>query len=87
MSSSGMLTPCDSCKNRRFGETYRLNHQGDNNRRARNSVSINKQPKHAAKKYPKIIMMHQLDVDVGLTAETRHMKCVKLPCVSQTAFS
>jgi hypothetical protein len=22
-------TPCDSCKNRRFGETYRLHHQDD----------------------------------------------------------
>jgi hypothetical protein len=25
--------PCGSCKNRRFGGTYRLNHQGDKNRR------------------------------------------------------
>jgi hypothetical protein len=35
------VTPCGSCKNRRFGETYRLYHQGDNNRRARNNVSSN----------------------------------------------
>jgi hypothetical protein len=25
---------CGSCKNRRFGGTYRLHHQGDKNRRA-----------------------------------------------------
>jgi hypothetical protein len=28
------LTPCGSCKIRRFGGTHRLNHQGDKNRRA-----------------------------------------------------
>jgi hypothetical protein len=44
------VTPCGSCKNWRFGGTYRLCHQGYNNRRARN-VSSNKQPKHADKKY------------------------------------
>jgi hypothetical protein len=26
------VTPCGSCKNQRFGETYRLNHQGKQNR-------------------------------------------------------
>jgi hypothetical protein len=26
------VTPCGSCKNRRFGGTYRLLHQGDKNR-------------------------------------------------------
>jgi hypothetical protein len=26
------VTLCDSCKNRRFGGTYRLLHQGDKNR-------------------------------------------------------
>jgi hypothetical protein len=26
------VTPCGSCKNRRFRGTYRLLHQGDNNR-------------------------------------------------------
>jgi hypothetical protein len=26
------VTPCGSCKNRRFGETWRLLHQGDKNR-------------------------------------------------------
>jgi hypothetical protein len=29
------------CKNRRFGGTYRLHHEGDKNRRARNNVSSN----------------------------------------------
>jgi hypothetical protein len=32
--------PCDSCKNRRFGETYRPLHQDEKNQQARNSVSI-----------------------------------------------
>jgi hypothetical protein len=40
---------CDSSKNRLFGGTYRLNHQGGKNRRFRN-VSSNYQLKHAAKK-------------------------------------
>jgi hypothetical protein len=45
------VTPCDSCKNQSFGGTYRLHHQGDKNRRARNNVSSILQPKHATKKY------------------------------------
>jgi hypothetical protein len=28
----GVVTPCGSCKNRRFGGTWRLLHQGDKNR-------------------------------------------------------
>jgi hypothetical protein len=31
------VTPCGSCKNRRFGGTLRLLHQGDKNRRTMNS--------------------------------------------------
>jgi hypothetical protein len=30
------VTPCGSCKNRRFGGTYRFHHQGDKNQRTRN---------------------------------------------------
>jgi hypothetical protein len=30
------VVPCGSCKNQRVGGTYRLHHQGDKNRRARN---------------------------------------------------
>jgi hypothetical protein len=37
------VTPSDSCKNRSFGRTCRLHHQGDKNQRARNNVSSNKQ--------------------------------------------
>jgi hypothetical protein len=33
------VTPCGSCKNRCFGGTYRLHHQGDKNRRAGNVSS------------------------------------------------
>jgi hypothetical protein len=32
------VTLCGSCKNRRFGGTYRLHHKGDKNRRARNNT-------------------------------------------------
>jgi hypothetical protein len=35
------VTPCGSCKNRRFGGTWRLLHQGDKNRRTRNNTSCN----------------------------------------------
>jgi hypothetical protein len=35
------VTQCGSCKNRRFGGTYRLHHQGDRNWRVRKSVSCN----------------------------------------------
>jgi hypothetical protein len=34
------VTPCDSCKNRCFGETYRLHHQGDMNRWARDEEVV-----------------------------------------------
>jgi hypothetical protein len=33
------VMPCGSCKNRRFRGTYRLRHQGDNDRRARNNFT------------------------------------------------
>jgi hypothetical protein len=33
------VTPCDSCKNRRFGETESLLHQCDKNRRTTNNAS------------------------------------------------
>jgi hypothetical protein len=38
------VTPCGSCKNRRFGGTQRLHHKGDNNRWTRHNVSRNYQP-------------------------------------------
>jgi hypothetical protein len=34
------VTPCGSCKNRRFGGNYRLNYQGDKNRRARKTLTV-----------------------------------------------
>jgi hypothetical protein len=33
-----VVTPCGSCKNRRFGGTWRFLHQGDKNGRARINV-------------------------------------------------
>jgi hypothetical protein len=33
------VTPCGSCKNRRFGEMHRPHNQGDKNRLARNNVN------------------------------------------------
>jgi hypothetical protein len=44
------VTPCGSCKSQRFGGKYRLHLQDDKIRRAKNNVSCNWQPKHAAKK-------------------------------------
>jgi hypothetical protein len=44
------VTPYGSCKNRRFGGTWRLLHQGDKNRRTRNDASCNQQQTHAARK-------------------------------------
>jgi hypothetical protein len=35
------VTPCGSCKNRRFGGTYRLHHEGERNPLASNNVSSN----------------------------------------------
>jgi hypothetical protein len=32
---------CGSCENRRFAGTYRLQHQGEENQRARNNASSN----------------------------------------------
>jgi hypothetical protein len=43
-----VVTPCGSCKNRRFGGSYRLLHQGDKNLWTRNNASSNQQPAHAA---------------------------------------
>jgi hypothetical protein len=43
------VTPCGSCKERRFGGTYQLYDQGDKNGSTRNNVSISLQPKHDAK--------------------------------------
>jgi hypothetical protein len=34
------VTPCGFCRNRRFGGMYRLHHQGDKNRQARNNVTV-----------------------------------------------
>jgi hypothetical protein len=34
------VTPYGSCKNRRFGGAYRLHHQGDKNRQARNDLQF-----------------------------------------------
>jgi hypothetical protein len=35
------VAPCDSCKNRVFGGTYRLHHQGERNQLATNNVNSN----------------------------------------------
>jgi hypothetical protein len=36
-----VVTPCGSCKNRRFGGTYRLHHQSEKNQQGRNNVGSN----------------------------------------------
>jgi hypothetical protein len=48
------VTPCGSCKDRRYGGTYRFHHQSDKHRRTRNNVSSNYQPTHAARKYLRV---------------------------------
>jgi hypothetical protein len=35
------IMPCDSCKMRRFGETYHLHHRGGKTRRMKNNVTRN----------------------------------------------
>jgi hypothetical protein len=35
------VVSCGSCKNRRFGGTYRLHHQGEKDQQARNNVNSN----------------------------------------------
>jgi hypothetical protein len=34
------VTPCDSCKNRLFGGTYRLHLQGESNQRTKNTLAV-----------------------------------------------
>jgi hypothetical protein len=34
------VSPCGSCKNQRFGGTYRLHLQGENNRRTKNMLTV-----------------------------------------------
>jgi hypothetical protein len=43
------VTPRDSCKNLRFGGTYRLLHHGEKNLRDRNNFSSNYQLKYVTK--------------------------------------
>jgi hypothetical protein len=43
------VTPCSFCKTRRFGGTYRLHQQDDENVRAKTNISSNQKPKDAAK--------------------------------------
>jgi hypothetical protein len=45
------VAPYRSCKNRRFGRTYRLYHQGEKFHGARNDVGSNYQLVHAAKNF------------------------------------
>jgi hypothetical protein len=57
------VTPCGSCKNRRFGGTYRIFHQDDKNRWTRYNASSNYPPTHAAKKY---LVLHLLLVTASV---------------------
>jgi hypothetical protein len=54
------VMPCGSCKNRRFGGTYRLHHQGEKNQRAGNNVNSNQQLKDALIIYLFIIYLFTL---------------------------
>jgi hypothetical protein len=61
------ITPCGSCKNWRFGGMYRLHHQCDKNRRARNNVNSNYQPKHKRSASIKPVT----EKNIGLTSTVR----------------
>jgi hypothetical protein len=73
--------PCGSCKNRSFGGTYHLSHQGDKNRRARNNVSSNYQLVVTAKFVPGSLLLFTLmkqaiysfEKSVFTTATRRHI--------------
>jgi hypothetical protein len=51
-----VVTPCGSCKNRRFGGTWRLLHQGNKNQWTRNNTSRKQQPTYSGKRYQVFLM-------------------------------
>jgi hypothetical protein len=61
------ITPYGSCKNRHFGVTYRLHHRGDKNRRTRNNVRSNLQPKRVVRQFPP--KRRFLQVPQGVTSQ------------------
>jgi hypothetical protein len=44
------VTPCGSCKNRRFSGTYRLHHQGDKNQEPGTTLEVTSNQSMLAKK-------------------------------------
>jgi hypothetical protein len=72
------VTPCWSCNNRRFGETYHLL-QSDNSRRTMNNVSINLKPKNVVLSSPILVtlmteVIRSSETSV-LTMATRYSSC------------
>jgi hypothetical protein len=61
------VMPRGNCKNRHFGGTHRLHHQGDKNRLSRNASS-NKQLTHSAKIY--YVRMITMMLEALLSSET-----------------
>jgi hypothetical protein len=64
------VTPCDSCKNGCFDGTYRLHHQGDKNRRAKNNDSINYKLKIAANVVLSSSILVTLNMEAIRSSET-----------------
>jgi hypothetical protein len=65
------VTPCGSCKNRRFGGSYRLHQQGDKSGWTRNSVSCNWQPTHllSSSGWPRT-MFRSLELSSSITGQS-----------------
>jgi hypothetical protein len=59
------VTPCGSCKNRRFGQTYRLHRLGEKNRRTWNLVTAN-------------VLLTQLTLLTVMTKETHSSETLVL---------
>jgi hypothetical protein len=70
------VTPCGFCKNRHFGEKYRLHHQSGKNWYARKNVSNNQQLKHClqllgiANIVPSALIFHSVKVEARCSSET-----------------
>jgi hypothetical protein len=67
------VPPCGSCKNRHFGETYCLHHQGKKSDRASNNVASNEQLKQAntANNVARSLTVFFLKMEAMRSSETR----------------
>jgi hypothetical protein len=70
------VTPCGSCKNRRFGGTYRLHHRGGKNQRPR--INVSSKPRlwpavgYSGIKPQRILAVRRRKHDSDVTRECSH---------------